>query len=84
MNKKKLPRAIRPTAARTRRVGPALDTTASAHPLDSHPSEGESRATMAMETTSAEEPGKDASIVAKDAASPDATEAPRTVAVQRR
>jgi uncharacterized protein (DUF697 family)/CRP-like cAMP-binding protein len=52
------------------------ETTASAHPLDSHPSEGESRATMAMETTSAEEPGKDASIVAKDAASPDATEAP--------
>jgi uncharacterized protein (DUF697 family) len=74
MNKKKLPRAIRPTAARTRRAGPALDTTASAHPADHHPSEGRREATVATETTGSEEPGKDASTVAKDAASPDATE----------
>ena len=57
MNKKKLPRAIRPTAADTSGAGPALGATASgttapARPANSRHSDGKSEATMAKETTS--------------------------------
>jgi uncharacterized protein (DUF697 family) len=54
----------------------APDTTAPAPPADSNGSGGKSEATMATETTGSEEPGKDASIVANEAASPDVTETP--------
>jgi uncharacterized protein (DUF697 family) len=57
VNKKKLPRAIRPTAADSSGAGPALGaaasgTTAPVRPADSRHSDGKSEATMAKETTS--------------------------------
>ena len=66
MNKKKLPRAIRPTAADTSGAGPTLGATAPGTTAPSHPAE----------TTGSVGLGKDASIVAKQATSPDATETP--------
>lgn len=54
MNKKKLPRAIVPTAAEPSGAGPTLgadvqDTTAPAHPAEAHDSEGKSEATLATD-----------------------------------
>jgi uncharacterized protein (DUF697 family) len=54
----------------------APDTPAPEQPPDSHDSGGNSEATVATETTAPEESGKDASTVAKEAASPDVTETP--------
>jgi len=76
MNKKKFPKAIRPTVADTSGVGPKLDatapdTTAPARPADSHDPEGKSEATMAKKTAGPVEPGKYASIGAKETALPD-------------
>ena len=54
----------------------APDITAPAHPANSSHSDGKAEATMATETTRSEEPGKDALIVAKVAASHDTTATP--------
>ena len=54
----------------------APDTTAPEHPVDSHNSDGKSETTIATETTGSTEIRKDASIVATEAISPNATETP--------
>jgi uncharacterized protein (DUF697 family) len=68
---------LQAATANTSAAGPTLgatapDTTEPATPADSHPSDGKSEATMATETTGSEEPWKDASIVANEAASSEA------------
>jgi uncharacterized protein (DUF697 family) len=77
---------LQAATANTSGAGPTLGATAPdtmapatmepAAPADSHPSDGKSEATMATETTESEEPRMDASIVANEEASPDATETP--------
>ena len=75
--KAKLQAATADTSGAGPTLGPtAPDTTAPLPPADSHNSDGKSEATMATETTGSEEPGKDASIVEMEAASPDLIETP--------
>jgi uncharacterized protein (DUF697 family) len=72
---------LQPATANTSGAGPALgatapDITALAHPAESRHPDGKSETTMATETTRSEEPGKDPSFVAKEAALPVATATP--------
>ena len=80
MNKKTLPRAIRPTAADTSGVGPTLaapwNTTAPTRPANSHNPDATSEATTAMETAGSVQAGKGASIMAKETTSLKATKTP--------
>jgi uncharacterized protein (DUF697 family) len=55
-------------------IAAAAGTTGPARPADAHDPDGKSKATMATETTESAESGKDASIVAREATSPEAIE----------
>jgi uncharacterized protein (DUF697 family) len=78
MNKKNLPKAIRPADAAASGAGPAPAGAwrhTPAWPAESHDGSGKAAAAMAGQAASPAQPRKDTSVVAQQPASPDAAEA---------